>query len=105
VSQIEESPEDTLLRVIVSNWYRDRVCSFCRRPVGMVAWHDRMPALRAPDGTLVEWSSIPTENAPAVLESHEPVCWNCNLTESFRREHPELVTDRAETPLRERAIH
>ena len=28
------------------------------------------------------------------VDNLEPVCWNCHIAESFRREHPDLVTDR-----------
>ena len=31
---------------------------------------------------------------PVMLDSYLPVCWDCHIAESFRREHPELVTDR-----------
>jgi hypothetical protein len=105
LSQIEDSPEGTLVRNIIQTWYRDRRCACCRRLIGEIAWHDGRPALRAPDGTLRECDSIATAEIPAILETHEAICWNCNLVEGFRRDHPELVTERAVTPLREQAIH
>jgi hypothetical protein len=103
LSQIEASPDGTLVRNIVTTWYRDRRCVYCSRVIGEIAWHDAMPALRAPDGSLAQWHSIATAEVPAILETHDAICWNCNLVEGFRREHPDLVTDRAETPLREHA--
>ncbi len=33
----------------------------------------------------------------ALSQSHElrlPLCWDCHVAESFRREHPDLATDR-----------
>jgi hypothetical protein len=103
--QIEASREGTLMRNIVAAWYRDKRCLYCRRAIGEIAWHEAMPALRAPDGTLKEWKDIAAEDVPAILETHGPTCWNCNLAEGFRHEHAGLVTDRAESPLREHAIH
>jgi hypothetical protein len=29
-----------------------------------------------------------------VLATHVPVCWDCRVAKTFRREHPELLTDR-----------
>jgi hypothetical protein len=26
--------------------------------------------------------------------THQPVCWDCHIAQTFRREHAELVTDR-----------
>ena len=39
------------------------------------------------------------------IAHHLAVCARCELAESFRRDFPHLVTDRAETPLRNRAIY
>jgi hypothetical protein len=105
LAQIEASPDGTLVRNIVTAWYRDKRCVCCRHVIGEIAWHDAMPALRAPDGTPREWNGIAAAEVPAILETHDAICWNCNLVEGFRREHPGLVTDRDETPLREHMIH
>lgn len=105
LSQIGASPEGTLMRNIVAGWYRGKFCAYCARPIGEIAWHDRMPALRAPEGTLRDWNGIAAADVPSILATHDAVCWNCNLTESFRRDHPELVTDRRETELRDQLFH
>ncbi|MEO8034395.1 MAG: hypothetical protein ABI837_08165 [Acidobacteriota bacterium] len=105
LAQIEASPDGTLMRNIVAAWYRDKRCAYCRREIGAIEWHDALPALRSADGTPREWKGISAADVPAILETHTAICWNCSLVEGFRREHPELVVDRAETPLRERAIH
>ena len=47
---------------------------------------------------LLVWA--PLEKLQEVLATHWPVCWNCHVAETFRREHPELVAHRPETPLR-----
>ena len=61
--------------------------------------HDRTgtttsPGSLATDGTVVAWTGFPPEQVLDVLATHQPVCWDCRVAESFRREHPELVTDR-----------
>ncbi len=105
LAQIEASPEETLMRSILTRWYRGKQCVYCGREIGPIRWHDAVPSLRGPAGELREWSGIAPQDLPSVLYDASPVCWNCNLAEVFRREYPGLVTDRRETPLRNRAIH
>ena len=93
LSQIEAQPESCLVRNILATWYRDKRCVFCRKPFGEIHWHDHKPALRSPEDQLVEWQDIPVETVPDVLQTHDPVCWNCLIAEGFRRHHPELVTE------------
>ena len=42
----------------------------------------------------MEWAQVTPENLPAILAVYRPVCWTCHVTDTFRREHPELVVDR-----------
>ena len=105
LTQIAASPDGTLVRNIVAAWYGDQQCVFCHRMIGTIEWHEAIPALRASDGSLKEWEGIAAQDVPAILETHNAVCWNCNLTEGFRGDHSELVIDRAQTPLRDLAIH
>ncbi|MCG6926960.1 MAG: hypothetical protein LJF30_16840 [Acidobacteria bacterium] len=96
LSQIESSPEACRVRTILTDWYKTQPCAFCGKTFGEIHWHDHKPALLAPDGALVTWGAFRPEQVIDVLESHKPVCWDCHLAESFRREHPELVTERPE---------
>jgi hypothetical protein len=57
-------------------------------------WIDHKPALLSPEGLLVRWSGVPIENLSTVLDTHLPVCWDCYIVQSFRREHPDLVVYR-----------
>jgi hypothetical protein len=52
------------------------------------------PDTAQPAGVKVEWGQVLPEHLPAVLAAGRPVCWTCHVTETFRREHPELVVDR-----------
>lgn len=94
LAQIEESPEDCLARVMLTRWYEERKCAFCGKPFGTINWADHRPALMDTEGITREWREIPAETLPRVLKTYEPVCWNCHIAESFRREHPELVIER-----------
>ena len=92
--QIENSPEDCLLRTIAARWYHHKRCVYCGRDLSEFQWHDFRCALRTPGGKTVDWREVPPQDLPAALEHAQPVCWNCHIAEAFRRQHPELVTDR-----------
>ena len=94
LSQIESSPEGCRVRTILGDWYRGRECAFCRKTFGEIHWHDRKPALMAADGSFVEWASFRPEQIMGILPVHKPVCRDCFEAESFRRDHPDLVTER-----------
>ncbi len=92
--QIEAAPEACLVRNILTQWYQGKSCAFCRRPFAEIHWHDHKPALLAPAGEIFDWSRLQPEEISATLATHQPVCWNCHIAESFRREHPDLVVNR-----------
>jgi hypothetical protein len=98
LSQVEESPGSCLVRVMLERWYEDKLCAYCAHPFGAIHWHDHKPGLRAPDGKLREWTSVPAETLPEVFLTHRPVCWNCMVAEGFRERYPELVVDRPPRP-------
>jgi hypothetical protein len=93
--QVELSPEDCLLRNILTGWYADKHCVSCGKQLGEIHWLDNKPALLSPEGKTVEWSEVRPEEVPGVLATHFPVCWDCHITESFCREHPEMIVDRS----------
>jgi hypothetical protein len=105
LSQVELRPEDTLMRNILHNWYLDKDCSICGRAIGDVRWNDAVPALRTLDGGYREWETIEAVELTGLLETSVPVCWYCDQIEQFRRVHPGLYVERADTPLRNRMIH
>jgi len=94
LGQVESAPEACLLRSILNDWYAGKACAYCGRKFEAVEWHDHKPALLSPEGTLVDWTGFRPEQVIDVLARHRPVCWNCSVSEAFRRQHPELVTDR-----------
>jgi hypothetical protein len=94
LSQIQEAPKACLVSNIVNRWYEGMKCVYCRKTFGEIHWHDHPPALVDEQGKTLPWNDIPLENLQQTLATHWPVCWNCHIAESFRRLHPELVTDR-----------
>ncbi|MFQ5605220.1 MAG: hypothetical protein ACE5HS_18295 [bacterium] len=94
LQQVEESPENCLVRVILTNWYQGKSCNYCGKVFEEIQWHDHKPALLSPDNEFVDWAKMPVEALPELLSTSQPVCWDCNLAETFRREHADLVTER-----------
>ena len=99
LGDLEGAPQDCLVRTILARWYTGQRCAYCRREFGQIHWHDHKPALVGTDGVTKEWTEIPPETVPAVLANHFPVCWNCHIAETFRRERPDLFVERPPRPV------
>jgi hypothetical protein len=93
LKQIEAQPMDCLVRTQVSRWYTDKTCALCGQALGMVDWTEHRPALRAPDGSTLEWQAVAPEKLYDVMATHTPICWDCHVAETFRRGRPDLVID------------
>ena len=94
LAEIAAAPVGRLVQTIVENWYRAKVCVLCRRAILGADGSLRSAALMAPDRKTMEWSDVQPEDLPTVLQSHQPLCWSCHVTETFRRLHPDLVLER-----------
>lgn len=94
LAMIEASPENCLVRNILTEWYQGKACACCGRPFGEIRWSVQKPALITADKNSVEWSRIPAENLREILETALPVCFGCHMANTLVREHPELVVDR-----------
>lgn len=94
LSQIHADPENCLVWNMVATWYRGKSCAYCRKPFTEIHWHDRHPALLSAQRVAKPWNEIPAEKLPEVFQTHLPVCWNCYIAETFRRQNAERVLDR-----------
>lgn len=79
---------------LVHEWAGTRTCMQCGVPLLASESSGHHLALLEPDGVSREWVDIAADRLPAALAGSQPICWNCHIAETFRREHPELVTDR-----------
>lgn len=95
LSQIAASPEDCLVRNMVSRWYEGKTCVFCGRAFGAIDWTAAAPAVLPSDRVSVAWDRIPAEKLSETLAAAQPVCGACHLANQLVREHPELVADRS----------
>ncbi len=82
LTQIRASPEEGLVRRILTKWYGGKSCVSCGRPLAEIHWTRRKPCLMSPGLRILEWKDIPPETIPRVLETHGPVCWNCFVAET-----------------------
>ena len=94
LSQVEWAPENCMVQLMLSNWFKNKSCVYCGKLFDKINWTDHKPALLNLDCRTVEWKDIPPEELYDALTTHLPVCWNCHVAETFRREHPDLVVDR-----------
>jgi hypothetical protein len=93
VPQIEREPVETRLDTILHDVFADQRCALCGHAIRGVPAVGHKPAFRAPDGRTIPCDAIAPECIDEILETHRLVCWNCDVAETFRREHPELVID------------
>ena len=94
LQQIEADSQNCLVWRIVAKWYEGKKCVFCHKPIGPLHHLDHAPALVGPDFKTAEWKDMRPEQLPEIFSTHQPVCWNCHVTENFIRLHPELVVRR-----------
>jgi hypothetical protein len=92
--QIEAQPEDCLVRNILTRWYEGKSCVVCHKPLEEIDWQSRKPALMGPENETREWNEIPPEAVPSVLQTHQPICWDCHIALKFHQEHGDRVVER-----------
>lgn len=85
---------DSAVAAVAERGFVGRRCACCGRTITDVRFLRHHPALLMVDGTTVAWSDIPGERLPEMVRRGAVVCWNCHVAETFRRTHPELVTER-----------
>jgi hypothetical protein len=92
LTQLDVAPDSCLVSGVLIRWYRGRSCGYCAKPFAEINWLDHQPALLSPGGKLVRWKQVNIDNLEKVLETHSPVCWDCYIAQTFRLDHPDLVT-------------
>jgi hypothetical protein len=90
----EAADPGSTTRAMVERALTGKACVFCGKRIERVAFLDHYAALLQPDLSTIEWREIPAERLRESLTTCQPVCWDCHVTETFRRRFPELVTDR-----------
>ncbi len=94
LTQLDVAPAECLVQGVLMRWYDCKSCVYCGKPFEEIHWASHKPALQSPDGKLVEWREVPIQDIETVMRTYMPVCWDCYIAQSFRRDHPELVVYR-----------
>lgn len=94
--QIEESPTGCSVHALLAAWFARKTCVLCDKPFGPIHTWSHRPGFRGPDGVTRAWEEVKVESLPRILATSAPVCWDCCVTETFLRDHPEMVTHRGE---------
>jgi hypothetical protein len=94
--EIQNSPEDCLVRNILTAWYEGKDCALCGKPIGGIGAVEAKPALLCGERT-VAWAEIAPDKLRDTLAEAKPVCFGCHTATSFARQHPELVINRSRT--------
>lgn len=81
---------------LVKAWAKGRRCASCGGEVTESRFTGHHVALLEPGGATREWVDVAADRLPLALATSLPVCWNCHIAATFRRMHPDLVTDRDE---------
>jgi len=84
----------TAVATLMTTWSEHRTCAMCGGSLSEDVRVGHHITLGACDGVTTEWPQVAPETLPQALQTALPVCWNCHIAETFRRQHPELVTDR-----------
>jgi hypothetical protein len=89
VCQIERDPKHHRVWNIASEWFAEKKCVYCGKPIDPLSHLDHAPALmKIPDRKTVEWKYLPAEQLPAAFSECVPACWSCHMTETFLRKFP-----------------
>jgi hypothetical protein len=82
----------------LKQFFEGKPCAACSRPIPPVHAGELRPGLlNAEKHEAIPWEDIPVANLSTTLEGHVPICSNCLIIETFRRQHPDLVVDRRRT--------
>jgi hypothetical protein len=81
-------------RAIIDRAMKGKPCALCGKIIERTAFLDHYAAFLLPDHSTREWPQVAPERLQETARTHPPVCWDCHVAESFRRQFPELVTDR-----------
>src|SRR4030095_8199697 len=91
---LDVARDECLVHGVLMKWYRGKKCVYCDTTFSELHLTDHKPALRDPEGKLLEWREVSIADIRKVLETYVPVCWNCYTAQSFIVDHPELVVYR-----------
>jgi hypothetical protein len=98
VTQIAEAPDNTRATSLLRLFFAGKQCMLCHREIPPVRAGVPKPGfLNAISHEILAWESISPRELSEIFRTHLPICSNCQILETFRHEHPDLVVDRLRT--------
>jgi hypothetical protein len=92
------APAGTRAGDLLRAWFAGKTCAICERPIPPIHRIEQHPGLMNPASSsheVIAWEQFARdEHLPDMLETHAPVCSNCVMAETFRRQYPDLVVER-----------
>ena len=106
---VATAPAGTRTGDLLRAWFANKSCTICERPIPPIQRIEQHPGLMNPESPshdVVTWEQFARdERLPELLETHLPVCANCVMAETFRRQYPDLVIDRGEHGRHSPSVH
>ena len=90
---------------MLQRWYAGRPCAMCGHAISPIQGNSRPGFLDRSTHRTRGWDEVPEADLPRAVEQYHPVCAGCVTAEAFRALYPDLVVDRAATPLRDSSMH
>ncbi len=94
LQEIASTQDGCRVHAILAAWYTGKSCVLCGRDLSRIDWTSHRPALMDSGRKIVQWANMAAVDVPGLLETHQPVCWDCQIIESLVQQHPERVTVR-----------
>ena len=96
--QVKSNPHDAVTTAQLRQFFGGKQCASCSRPIAPVHAGELRPGLlNTSTHEAIAWDEIPAADLSTTLGSHVAICSSCLISETFRRQHPELVVDRHRT--------
>lgn len=93
LAEIECAPDGCLVRERLESWYQDASCAMCGMAIDSLGPFTHRPGLRSLEGRTLFWDEVSAKDLPEILRTHQPLCFDCLIAESFREKFPERVVD------------
>src|SRR4051812_37826023 len=94
VRQIEKAPSATNPKTIAAHFFSRRRCAICSERIEPPSGITLQPGFMDPVTRKVDtWDDVPAQDLPRAIATWRPLCSNCTLAESFRRNVPDRRPD------------
>lgn len=94
LANLDVAPGECLVSGVLTRGYRGKNCVYCDKPAEELHWMAHKPVVQTLAGELVQCDDVQIDKLSLVLKTHLPVCWDCYMSQTVLRNHPDLVVFR-----------